>query len=90
MADGDIDDLAEYGSIVRNNLMKRPGYAPYCGAVKKVGDDYKPTGCSMPRTLWDGEQFGCRCGFRTEFDEAFIAGFKARWPDREPFVRSPD
>lgn len=68
MAEGDLDDPTDYGSIVRNNLMKRPGYAPYC------------MGCSsMSRMVWDGEQFKHYCGARTEFPGDFIAGYKARW-----------
>ena len=68
MADRDIDDPIDYGSIVRNNLMKRPGYAPYC------------MGCaSFSRMVWDGEQFKHYCGARTEFPEDFTTGYKARW-----------
>jgi hypothetical protein len=63
----DMDDPTDYGSIVRNNLMKRPGYAPYC------------MGCSsMSRMVWDGEQFTHPCGTRTEFPADFIAQFKVR------------
>jgi len=62
MADGDLADPVDYGSIVRNNLMKRPGYAPYCGETR-----------CFSRTVWDGAQFRCRCGYRTEFPEAFLA-----------------
>lgn len=79
MAEGDIDDPTDYGSIVRNNLMKRPGYAPYCMAVKAVDGGYVETGCGMPRMQWDGEQFACPCGGRTQFPDDFIAGYKARW-----------
>lgn len=67
MAEGDLDDPVDYGSIVRNNLMKRPGYAPYCGETR-----------CFSRTRWDGEQFGCGCGYRTGFPEAFIALYRAR------------
>lgn len=69
MAEGDLDDAADYGSIVRNNLMKRPGYAPYCGN----------NACGFTRLGWDGGQFGCGCGYRTEFPAEFIAAYKARW-----------
>lgn len=69
MAEGDLDDPADYGSIVRNNLMKRPGYAPYCGCC---------TG--LFRMIWDGEQFICRITHeRTAFPADFIAAYKARW-----------
>lgn len=56
-------------SIVRENLLSRPGYSPYCGAGN---------GCSahMPRTKWNGEQFECRCGWQSAFDEEFIAKYK--------------
>lgn len=67
MADGDLDDPIEYGSIVRDNLMKRPGYAPYCGEAHFV------------RTKWDGEQFKCFCGYRTNFPADFIELYRARW-----------
>lgn len=58
-------------SIVRDNLMQLPGYAPYCG----------DTACtlSMPRTTFDGAQFTCGCGWRSQFPEKVIAEYKARW-----------
>ena len=69
MATGDIDDPIDYGGIVRNNLMKRQGYAPYCGHVH-----------CFNRLVWDGEQFECKAHkYRTDFPEDFIAGYKARW-----------
>lgn len=57
-------------SIVRKNLMTRPGYTPYCGA----GD------CRfrMPRTDFDGEQFVCLCGWRSGFEAEFIEDYKAK------------
>lgn len=63
---------AEAGfSIVRHNLMTERGYAPYCGAE---------LGCNIPRTKWDGEQFRCPCcGWRSQFPDDFIAGYKAKW-----------
>lgn len=70
MAEGDLDDPVDYGSIVRNNLMKRPLYTPYCGHPRH-----------MNRTSWDGAQFRCTCGYRTEFPEEFLALYLARWPD---------
>jgi hypothetical protein len=71
MADGDIDDPKDYGSLVRNNLMKRPGYSPYCGNGK----------CSrmMPRMDWNGSQFYCGCGYETNFPDDFISQYKERW-----------
>jgi hypothetical protein len=58
-------------SIVRDNLMTRPGYSPYCGNVN----------CStMPRAGWTGEQFRCgRCGWMSTFPADFIAEYKAKW-----------
>lgn len=84
MAQGDLEDPVDYGSIVRNNLMKRPGYAPYCGGFVRTGSgdsDFRETICvpSLRRMRWDGNQFVCACGSRTEFPDDFIAGYKARW-----------
>lgn len=58
-------------SIVRENLMTREGYAPYCGNMK----------CSagMPRTHFTNGQFECRCGWRSEYEPEFIAAYKAKW-----------
>lgn len=58
-------------SIVRENLMTRPGYSPYCGNAE----------CRYhwPRSTWDGEQFKCLCGWRSEFPADFIAEYKAKW-----------
>lgn len=51
-------------NIVRENLLSRPGYSPYCGKDK----------CRYrwPRTDWDGRQFTCKCGWRSEFPREFI------------------
>lgn len=51
--------------------MTRPGYSPYCGN----GDCWH----GMPRTAWDGEQFKCRCGWRSQFPAGFISEYKAKW-----------
>jgi predicted RNA-binding Zn-ribbon protein involved in translation (DUF1610 family) len=57
-------------TTVRHNLMTRSGYTPYCGGVN----------CPMPRTRFDGEQFACpACGWRSGFEPAFIAAYKAQW-----------
>ena len=58
-------------SIVRDNLMTREGYSPYCGNVN----------CSeMPRTNFNGEQFECfLCGWVSSFDKEFIEQYKAKW-----------
>lgn len=58
-------------SIVRENLMTRPGYTPYCGGERC------PT---MPRTSWTGEQFKCpHCSWVSGFPADFIAEYKAKW-----------
>lgn len=58
-------------SLVRENLMTRPGYSPYCGETRCC--------YSMPRTAWDGEQFTCKCGWRSQFPADFIERYKAKW-----------
>ena len=58
-------------SLIRDNLMKEPGYSPYCGSDSCwVG---------LMRTKFDGEQFVCRCGWRSQFPADFIAEYKAKW-----------
>ncbi len=61
-------------TIVRNNLMTREGYAPYCGN----NDDCI---AGMPRTKWDEsiEQFTCNCGWISKIDPEFIKRYKERW-----------
>lgn len=58
----------EHMSVVRNNLLTRPGYTPYCGAEN----------CHLhwPRTKFNGKQFGCVCGWRSNFEPAFIAQYE--------------
>lgn len=58
-------------SIVRGNLMSRPGYTPYCGNM----------GCrlGMPRTHFNGQQFVCGCGWKSSFEPEFITAYKAKW-----------
>lgn len=58
-------------SLIRNNLMTRHGYSPYCGSEKCIA--------GMPRTSFNGEQFACRCGWKSGFDAEFIAQYKAKW-----------
>lgn len=58
-------------SLIRENLLTRPGYSPYCGSEKCI--------LGMPRTMFDGKQFWCDCGWRSAFDAEFIAKYKARW-----------
>jgi hypothetical protein len=63
-------------SIVRNNLMEREGYSPYCGN--------DTVNCPWPRTHFDGEQFICKhCGWRSSFPEDFMERYKAKWKIKE-------
>lgn len=55
-------------SIVRENLLTVPGYTPYCGSDM--------CGCHNPRTVFDGEQFKCPCGWRSRFEPEFIKVYK--------------
>lgn len=63
-------------SVVRDNLMNRKGYTPYCGGEQ----------CStMPRTSWDGGQFKCaHCGWRSAFPFDFLKEYRAHWGLSEP------
>jgi hypothetical protein len=56
-------------SIVRQNLLKRPGYTPYCGA------DRCPHG--WPRTKFNGEQFACSCKWQSRYEPEFIDQYMA-------------
>ena len=62
--------------IIRINLLTDPKYTPYCG-------NYIPgaiSSCSLPRTVFNGEQFVCpECGYTTEFPEDFISYYKQKW-----------
>lgn len=63
-------------SIVRENLMARAGYTPYCGNMEK---------CSMPRTSWTGRQFRCgQGGWESQFPEDFLSEYRAKWNLSEP------
>lgn len=57
------DDL----STVRRNMLTRKNYTPYCG--NGSGN------CAMPRTMFDGFQFQCQCGWRSSFEPEFIARY---------------
>lgn len=53
-------------SIVRDNLMRDPAYRPY-------------TGCDhMFRAQFDGSQFFCVCGWKSEFEPEFISAWKVQ------------
>jgi len=58
-------------SIVRRNLMKDEGYAPYCGEPK----------CHLlwPRTVFNSKQFTCSCGWKSDFPKDFIKQYKEKW-----------
>lgn len=56
--------------IVRENLLTVPNYTPYCGK------GYYECGYRLPRLKFDGEQFKCFCGYRTNFEAEFIQEYK--------------
>lgn len=60
-------------TIVRENLMTREGYSPYCGSNTC---QYR-----SPRTVFDPKwgQFGCKCGWVSEFPKDFIERYVERW-----------
>lgn len=53
-------------SIVRENMLTRLGYVPYCGR----------DGC-MRRAAFNGRQMACQCGWVSEFPADFIEQYKA-------------
>jgi hypothetical protein len=59
-------------SIVRENLLTRPGYTPYCGAEHCV--------MRWPRTRFNGSQFQCGCGWKSSFEAEFVEQYKAVKP----------
>jgi hypothetical protein len=70
-----IEGNKDWGSIVRNNLMNREGYAPYCGSMESTGNT-----CPTPRTKFNGSQFCCpSCGWASKFEKEFIDKYKAKW-----------
>lgn len=55
-------------SIVRTNLLTVLNYTPYCGSL---------TCChNMPRSVFNGQQFQCGCGWRSSFEDSFINEYK--------------
>ena len=56
--------------IVRDNLLERKEYTPYCGNEAHIG---------LERTRFDGEQFTCSCGWRSAFEPEFIQAYKTKW-----------
>ncbi len=63
-------------SIVRENLMTREGYSPYCGN--------EHCRFHMPRTRYIGGQFQCGCGWRSSFEGEFIEAYEAKWKAPAP------
>lgn len=58
-------------SIVRNNLMSKPFYKPYCGSNHCSGMN--------PRMVFSKDQFECAaCGSRTSFEAEFIEEYKIK------------
>ena len=53
-------------SIVRDNLLSRKGYTPYCGAERC---HYR-----WPRTRRNDltMQYECRCGWKSSFETEFL------------------
>lgn len=60
-------------SLVQDNLMNREGYTPYCGDEVCKPEHY------TQRTKFDGEQFTCKCGWRSRFSKEFIQKYKEKW-----------
>lgn len=60
-------------STVRENLMEREHYSPYCGDGKCI--------FRMPRTAFSPKlnQFTCKCGWVSGFPESFIKTYLTRW-----------
>jgi len=58
-------------SIVRENLMNRKGYAPYCGSLSCIHH--------WPRARYVSGQFQCACGWRSDFEQDFIQKYEAKW-----------
>ncbi|AXT40230.1 hypothetical protein D1814_16895 [Alteromonas sp. BL110] len=57
-------------SLVRENLLSRLNYTPYCG-----GECCKV----MPRTSFNGSQFQCSsCGWVSRFEPEFIETYISR------------
>ncbi len=68
-------------SIVRDNLMTRPGYTPYCGSELCKERHQRPLkGQRWPRTKFTGNQFKCpKCDWESEMDKEFTDTYKAKW-----------
>jgi hypothetical protein len=66
-------------TIIRNNLMEREGYSPYCGdELCKPRKSYRYD--RWPRTIFNGKQFKCpNCGWISTIDPEFIERYKNKW-----------
>lgn len=65
--------MSETRTIVRENLMTRADYSPYC-----------PECVGLVRAAWDGAQFRCLvCGWRSSFPADFITRYKAKWAEQK-------
>jgi hypothetical protein len=66
-------------SIVKDNLMSRKGYTPYCGSeLCKPRTSSSPD--RWPRTKFNGEQFECpKCGWISCFPIQFIKEYIIKW-----------
>ena len=64
-------------SVIKENLMSRKGYTPYCGDLL----------CRlMPRTVIIDGQFYCpACAWESDFDEKFIEEYLAKWKNQGEF-----
>lgn len=60
-------------SIVRQNLLTRPHYRPYCGGERCY--------LNWPRATFNGTQFTCRCGWVSRYEPEFIEQFKTAQAD---------
>jgi len=65
-------DLKGHNIIVRDNLINQQYYFPYCGRNTKCFYGW-------PRMKFDGSQFYCQCGYRTNFELEFIKQYKEKW-----------
>lgn len=57
-------------SLVRENLLSRLNYTPYCGGECCM---------VMPRTSFNGSQFQCTsCGWVSSFNPEFIGAYESK------------
>jgi hypothetical protein len=57
-------------TIIRENLMIKKDYSPYCGNSCKT----------MPRIVFNGKQFICpHCRWISSFPKEFILKYKLKW-----------